>query len=119
MKKLFLAISIKKKKTKTVVFQIEKDKKIFINEVKIVNSFISKTKPQKTIKKLLKNYVLSEILVSASNSCLENIEKELSFLKYEYQLFNELFIISEAIKAIDTKTLKPIKSKLNYIKMDG
>lgn len=69
MKKLFLAISIKNKKTKIVVFQIDKDKKVFINEVKIVNSFISKTKPQKTIKKLLKNYELSEILVSASNSC--------------------------------------------------
>lgn len=116
MKKLILAISIKRKKSKIVVFQIDKDKKILINEVKIVNKFIAKTQPKKTIKKLLKNYIVSQILVSTSNSCLDNIEKKLSFLKYEYLLFNELFIINEAIKSIDTKKLKPIESELNYIK---
>jgi len=40
MEEIFLVISIKEKKTKITVFQIDKNNDIFINEVHIINNFI-------------------------------------------------------------------------------
>lgn len=115
MEKIFLAISIKEKKTKIAVFQIDKNNNIFINEVHIINSFISKSKPQKHIKKILKNFNIHQTVISIYNNCSKNIEKLLTCFNFEYELFNELFIINEAIKAIDKSELKSIETKLKYI----
>ena len=40
----------------------------------------------------------------------------MSSFSFKYELFNELFIINEAIKAIDKSELKLIETKLKYIK---
>ena len=64
MEKIFLAISIKEKKTKIAVFQIDKNNDIFINEAHIINSFISESKPQKNIKKILKNFTIVKTLTA-------------------------------------------------------
>ncbi|MGE3300890.1 MAG: hypothetical protein AB7I39_10705 [Arcobacter sp.] len=115
MEKIFLAISIKEKKTKIAIFQIDKNNDIFINEVHIINSFISKSKPQKQIKKILKNFTIYQTVISIYNDCSKDYKKALESFDFEYKLCNELFIINEAIKAIDKSELKSIKTKLKYI----
>lgn len=115
MEKIFLAISIKEKKTKIAVFQIDKNNDIFINEVHIINSFISKSKPQKYIKKILKNFTIYQTVISIYNDCSKNYKKALESFDFKYELCNELFIMNEAIKAIDKSELKYIKTKLKYI----
>ena len=115
MEKIFLAISIKEKKTKIAVFQIDKNNNIFINEAHIINSFISEFKPQKNIKKILKNFTIYQTVISSYNDCSKNYKKALEAFDFKYDLFNELFIINEAIKAIDKSELKFIKTKLRYI----
>jgi ribosome-interacting GTPase 1 len=116
MEKIFLAISIKEKKTKITVFQIDKNNDIFINEAHIINSFITKNKPLKTIKKIVKHFNIYQTVISIYNNCSKDIEKFLSCFNAKYELFNELFIINEAIKAIDKSELKLIETKLKYIK---
>lgn len=100
MGKIFLAISIKEKKTKIAVFQIDKNNDIFINEAHVIKSFISKSKPQKQIKKILKNFSIYQIVISIYNDCSKDYKKALESFDFEYELCNELFIISEAIKSI-------------------
>lgn len=119
MEKIFLAISIKEKKTKIAVFQIDKNNDIFINEAHIINSFISESKPQKNIKKILKNFTIYQTVISSYNDCSKNYKKALEAFDFKYDLFNELFIINEAIKAIDKSELKFIKTKLRYIDLNG
>ena len=116
MEKIFLAISIKEKKTKIAVFQIDKNNNIFINEVHIINSFISKSKPLSTIKKIVTNFNIYQTVISIYNNCSKDIKKFLSCFNFEYELFNELFIMNEAIKVIDKSELKSISTKLKYIK---
>lgn len=115
MEKIFLAISIKEKRTKIAVFQIDKNNDIFINEVLIINSFISKSKPQKQIKKILKNFTIYQTVISIYNDCYKDYKNALKSFDFKYELFNELFIINGAIKAIDKSELKSIKTKLKYI----
>lgn len=115
MKKIFLAISIKEKKTKIAVFQIDKNNDIFINEAHIINSFMSKSKPQKHIKKILKNFTIYQTVISIYNDCYKDYKNALKSFDFKYELFNELFIINGAIKAIDKSELKSIKTKLKYI----
>ena len=119
MEKIFLAISIKEKKTKIAVFQIDKNNDIFINEAHIINSFISESKPQKNIKKILINFTIYQTVISSYNDCSKNYKKALEAFDFKYDLFNELFIINEAIKAIDKSELKFIKTKLRYIDLNG
>ena len=116
MGKVFLAISIKERKTKIAVFQIDKNNDIFIYEVHIINSFISKDKPLSTIKKIVKKFNIHQTVISIYNNYSKNIEKFFSCLNAKYELFNELFIMNEAIKAIDKNELKSIETKLKYIK---
>ena len=77
MEKIFLAISIKEKKTKIAVFQIDKNNDIFINEAHIINSFMSKSKPQKHIKKILKNFTIYQTVISIYNDCSKDYKKAL------------------------------------------
>jgi len=116
MEKIFLAISIKERKTKIAVFQIDKNNDIFIYEVHIINSFISKDKPKKHIKKIFKNFNIYKTVISVYNDCSNDFKKALTSFNFEYELVNELFIINEAIKTIDKSELKSIETKLKYIK---
>ena len=93
MEKIFLAISMKEKKTKIAVFQIDKNNDIFINEAHIINSFISESKPQKNIKKILKNFTIYQTVISSYNDCSKNYKKAHEAFDFKYDLFNELFII--------------------------
>jgi ribosome-interacting GTPase 1 len=115
MEKIFLAISMKEKKTKIAVFQIDKNNDIFINEVHIINSFISESKPQKNIKKILKNFTIYQTVISIYNDCSKDYKKALESFDFKYELYNELFIMNEAIKVIGKNELKSIKTKLKYI----
>jgi hypothetical protein len=116
-----LAISILEDKTKIVVFQITQNKDIIIDEVHIINKFISKDKVQKVIKKVLKTFIINQTIISIYNNCskpslisLEDIFLILDLKNYE--ILNELFVINEAIKCIDKDKLKNIETKLKYIK---
>ena len=115
MEKIFLAISIKEKKTKIAVFQIDKNNDIFINEVHIINSFISKSKPQKQIKKILKNFTIYKTVISIYNDCSKNYKKAFEPFDFKYELCNELFMMNQAIKVIGKNELKSIRTKLKYI----
>ena len=116
-----LAISILEDKTKIVIFQITQNKDIIIDEVHIINKFISKHKVQKIIKKIVKNFTINQTFISVYNNCskptlidLEDIFLIL-YLK-NYEILNELFVMNEAIKCIEKDKLKIIETKLKYIK---
>lgn len=116
MKMSFLVMSVKKKKTKIVAFQIDKNSNIIIDEVRIINSFISKMKVLKRIKKILKSFDIFQTTISIQYDYQKEVEKVFSFLNCEYELLSELFIINEAIKVIEPIELKTINTRLKYIK---
>ena len=66
-----LAISILENKTKIVVFQITQNKDIIIDEVHIINKFISKCKVQKIIKKIVKTFTINQTFISNNTPVIE------------------------------------------------
>jgi hypothetical protein len=121
MKNIFLVISIKEKKTKIAVFQIDKNNDIFINEVHIIKSFILKYKVIKPINKIFQEFAIYQVVISVYTNCtnpsLKALEELLSSFTFDrIKLFNQLFIINESIKVISDNGLKNIETKLKYIK---
>ena len=84
MKMSFLVMSVKKKKTKIVAFQIDKNSNIIIDEVRIINSFISKMKVLKRIKKSLKVLIIFKQQFQSNKTIKKRFKKFFHSLTVNY-----------------------------------
>lgn len=118
---MILAISIKKNKTKIVLFKLYENKTIEIYYVQLFNKFILTKKIKKELSMLLIDNDITNTVISIYDDYpqdrLQDLTKKLNIIGLNTEnIVSYLFTVAHALKYVNNNKLKTIGVKLRYIK---